>query len=96
MGLWEDEIELAPVFGGHGTFAGPVWIVVQMVRHLCGPTATQMAIEQVTLDGLAETGRAAGNIHFPSRREIQRASHWIVDLFIFASKFFVRKLRDNE
>src|SRR5437016_2632562 len=83
--LWKYDIDFAPVVRGRRTLVGPVRRVVQMVRHLCGPATTQMAVKQVTLDRLAETGSAAGHVHFPPWREVQCASHRVIDLSFTSS-----------
>src|SRR5215510_6847599 len=73
--LWEDQIEITPVFGGSRAFAGPIRIVVEMIGHLRGPETSDVAIVDVALHRLAEPGRTTGRIHFPTRRKRKRAAH---------------------
>src|SRR5439155_9748792 len=75
---WKHQIDIAPVFGGAGALAGPVGIVVQMVRHLRGPEATQVAVVQVAFERRAQAGCASGGIDLPTGREHQRAAQWNV------------------
>ena len=46
-----------------------------MIGHLRGPEAGDVAIVDIAFHGLAESGRAAGRIHFPTRRKRKRAAH---------------------
>src|SRR5262245_266891 len=48
--------------------------MVQLIGHVRRPEASKMAVEDVALDRLTETGRAAGRIGFPARRERQRTA----------------------
>src|SRR5215469_5140804 len=75
MGLWEYQIEIAPVFGSAGAFTAPVRRVVEMIRNLRRPIAGHVAIVDVALHRLAKPGRAARRVHFPSGREHQRTAH---------------------
>ena len=47
---------------------------------MSGPEASDVAIEEIALDGLAEAGGAAGGIDFPAGIEDQRAAHGDVGL----------------
>src|SRR5262249_52472861 len=76
--LRKHQINLAPVFGRARALAGPVGIVVQMVRHLRGPETTDVAIVQIALDRLAYPGGPAGRVNFPSRRKDQRTAHRVM------------------
>src|SRR4029077_3830454 len=78
--LRENDIDVAPVFGDGGAFAGPVGGMVEVIGNVSGPEASDVAIEQVTLDGLAETRGAAGGINLPSGIKNQRAAHGDVRL----------------
>src|SRR5260221_11163893 len=49
-----------------------------MVRHLRRPEATDIAIVQIALGGLAQSSRTAGRVHFPAGRKDDRTSHRIV------------------
>src|SRR5215475_1557591 len=51
--LWENQVEITPVFCSSGALARPVGIVVEMVRHLRGPEAGDVAIVDVALHRLA-------------------------------------------
>src|SRR5258707_645019 len=73
--LRKDEIDLAPVLLGGGALGRPVGRVIQLIRHLRRPVAADVAVEQIALDRLTESGGAAGAVRFPSRREDQRAAH---------------------
>src|SRR5215472_13016093 len=71
---WEHQIDIAPVFGGAGALAGPVGIVVEVVRNLRGPEAAQIAVVEIALERRAQAGGASGGIDLPARRENQRAA----------------------
>src|SRR6185436_3502792 len=70
----EHEIELAPVFLRRRALRRPARRVVQLIGHVRRPEAAQVAVEDVALDRLTETGGAAGRIGFPAWRERERAS----------------------
>src|SRR5262249_5248366 len=76
--LRKHQINLAPVFGRARALAGPVGIVVQMIRHLRGPEATDIAIVQIALDRLAQSSGPASRVNLPPRREDQRTAHRIM------------------
>src|SRR6266446_6341681 len=67
--LRKHQIYVPPVLCGAGAFAGPAGIVVQMIRHLRGPEATDVAVIDVALHRLAESGSSPGRVDFPSGRE---------------------------
>src|SRR5437660_2213214 len=71
---WEDEIELAPVFLRRCAFGRPVGRVIELVRHLRGPEAADVAVEDVAFDRLAESGGSARLIRLPAWREDERAA----------------------
>jgi hypothetical protein len=48
--------------------------MVQLIRHVRRPEASEMAVEDVALDRLTEAGRPAGRIGFPAWRKRQRTS----------------------
>src|SRR5947207_5099952 len=70
----EHEIELAPVLLGRGALRRPVGRVIELVGHVRRPEAADVAVEDVALDRLAQTGGAAGRIRLPAGREHQRAA----------------------
>jgi len=49
-----------------------------MIGNLRRPSTTEIAVKQVTFDRLAKAGRATGDVHFPSRSEVQCTSHGII------------------
>src|SRR5262245_3772614 len=49
-----------------------------MIRNLSRPEAGNVAIVKVSLDRLAKPGGSAGGIHFPTRREHERAAHRVM------------------
>ena len=51
----------------------PVGRVIELIGHLGRPVTAHVAIEEIALDRLAQSRRAARAIHFPSRREHGRA-----------------------
>src|SRR5689334_21245670 len=55
----KDEIEFAPVLLRRRALGRPVGRVIQLVGHLRGPEAPDVAVEDVALDRLAQSGRAA-------------------------------------
>ena len=57
-----------------GALARPRRRVVELVRDLRGPVAAEVAVEEIALDRLAESRRAARAIDFPARRENRRAA----------------------
>src|SRR5438309_606511 len=72
----EYEIQLAPVFLRRRAFCGPVRRVIELVGHLRRPEASDMAVEDVALYRLTQSGGAARLIGFPARREHERAAEW--------------------
>jgi hypothetical protein len=78
--LWENDIHVAPILGAYGAFTGPVGGIVQMIRDMRGPKASDVTIEEVALNRLAEAGRATRGIDFPSGEEDERAAHRYVRL----------------
>src|SRR5580704_7663081 len=83
------DIDVAPIVGGRCALVSPVGSIIQVVGNLRRPSATQVAIEQVALDGLAKTGCSAGRIHFPAGSEIERAPHWVIN-FSFSAPLLQR------
>src|SRR5437867_13246519 len=69
----EHEIELSPVFLRRRALRGPVGRVVKLVGHMRRPEAADVAVEDVALHRLAESGGAAVLVGLPSGREHQRA-----------------------
>src|SRR4029077_8229322 len=51
-----------------------------MIGDVSGPEASDVAIEEIALHGLAETGGAAGGVDFPAGIENERAAHRDVGL----------------
>src|SRR3984957_18570721 len=74
-GLWKHQIEISPVLGCASAFRGPVRCIVQMIGDLCRPIATDKAVVDIALHGLAKPCRAAGRVNFPAGRKHQRATH---------------------
>src|ERR1700680_3721258 len=72
--LREDEVELAPVLLSGCALARPVGCVIELVGDLRRPVAADVAVEQIALDGLAQTGGPAGALRFPPGREHERAA----------------------
>src|SRR5438093_4071214 len=73
--LWEDQIQITPVFCRCSALVRPIGRVVEVIGYLRGPETSDVAIVDVALHRLAEPGRAARRIHFPSRRKRKRAAH---------------------
>ena len=48
--------------------------MIELVGHLRRPEAPEVAVEDVALDRLTETGGAAGRVGFPSGIERERAA----------------------
>src|SRR5262245_962802 len=71
---WEHQIDIAPVFGGAGALAGPVGIVVEVVRNLRGPETAQIAVVEIAFERRAQAGGTAHGIDLPAGREDQRAA----------------------
>src|SRR5688572_9294298 len=72
--LWKYQVDFAPVFLGGGAAARPAGRVIQLIGHLRWPVTSDVAVEEIAFDGLAQSGRAARAIYFPSGREHGRAS----------------------
>src|SRR5262249_35914911 len=56
------------------TLGGPVGRVIELVGHLRRPVATDVAVEEIALDRLTESGCPARAIGLPPRREDHRAA----------------------
>src|SRR5262245_3914120 len=54
--------------------------MVQLIRDVRGPEATQVAVEDVPFDRLTEPGRPARRVRLPSGREGERAAKGDVGL----------------
>src|SRR5690606_3945222 len=67
--LGKHDVDLPPVLLGGRALLRPVGRVVEHVGHVGRPEAADMTVEQIALDRLAESGRPAGTIGFPSGRE---------------------------
>ena len=64
----EDQIDLPPVLLRGGALRRPVRRVIQLIGHLRRPEAAHVAVEQIALDRLTQSGRAAVAIRFPAGR----------------------------
>src|ERR1700732_91917 len=73
------DIDFAPIVGGRSAFIRPVRRVVQMIRDLRRPAASEIAIEQIALDWLAKTRGATGVVNFPAWSEVECTPHRIID-----------------
>jgi len=78
--LWENYIDVAPILGAYCAFTSPVGRIVQMIRDMGGPKASDITVEEVALDRLAQASRAPSGIDFPSGEEHERAAHGYVRL----------------
>ena len=63
---WEDQVDLAPVLLGGRALVGPVWCVIELVGHLRRPVASDVAVEQVAFDRLAQARGTASAVRLPT------------------------------
>jgi len=56
-----------------------------MIGNVSGPEASDVAIEEIPLHGLAKAGGAAGGVNFPARIENERAAHRDVRLWYWTA-----------
>src|SRR5262249_15331045 len=71
---WEYEIDFSPIFLGGRAFSRPVGRVVVEIGHVRRPEAREVAVEQVALHRLTESGRSTARVRLPARREHERAA----------------------
>src|SRR5215813_1926512 len=73
-----DQVDLAPILGRGRALAGPIGIIVQMIRHLRRPEAADVTVVQVALDRLTQPGGPARRVDFPAGRKNQRTPHRVM------------------
>ena len=74
MLLWENKVYVSPVLGCGRALVRPVRIVVQMIRYLSRPKASDIAIVNISLDRLAQPGGSAGGVDLPAWKEHKRTA----------------------
>src|SRR6266404_6291484 len=68
------QIYVPPILCRARALAGPIRIVVEMVRHLRRPETRDVAIVQIAFNRLAQPRGPSRRVRFPSRRKHQRTA----------------------